>query len=227
MRFLLLLITLFSVPIFAQDKSQNLYKAFDKIVGLKNTDLSYGKLYFEKYRTLDGNHQYFKKNEFIAGEVKYQNQQFYDILLKYDLAEDELIVYIPSDFESRSIVLEKANLEYFIIDNITFINSKEEGLLEVLFSSKKLNLFKKNIKTKKKKLNESYVYYKFIGKNYYLIQKNDNYYPIKNKKDFYKIFPTQKKMINSFYKSNKAIQKNNLDEFYLLLATKLSNIKNQ
>lgn len=222
MKIFLLLIVFFSVPIIAQNNAKSLHKAFDEVVGLKNTDLSYGTLFAEKYRTLDDNHQYFQKNEFVKGEVTYQNQTFYDVLIKYDLHEDRLIVNLPSTFENRSILLEKFLSEAFKLQNSSFFNLKEHGFHELLFSSKEVTLYKKWTKLKKKKLNKSFVYFKFIEKNLYFLVKNASYQQIKNKKDFIQLFPNQKKMISSFYTSNRILKKKNLDEFYLLLSKEIS-----
>jgi len=222
MKVFLFLIVFLSLPVLAQDKNKNVYNAFDDVVGLKNTALSYGKLFYEKYRTLDDNNQYFLKNEFVKGDVTYQNQIFYDVHIKYDVADDNLIVNLPSTFENRSIILEKYFLEKFTLQNSTFLNLRKEGLHELLFSSNGITLFKKWVKLKKKKLNKSFVYYKFIEKNFYSLMLNDHYYEINNKKDIIKIFPNQKKIISSFYKANKSLHKKNLDTFYLLLSEKIS-----
>lgn len=225
MRFLLLIVILTCSPFFAQDQSEikHLYKTFDSIVGLKNTDLSYGKSYVEKYRSLEDSHQYFVKDEFIKGTVTYQHQPFYDVYLKYNLVEDELIVNIPSDFENRSFVLEKRLLENFSLLNSNFINDTEYGVLEVLFSSENLSFYKKNTKSKKKQLNKSFLYYTFIDENFYFLKKDQILYPIKKKRDFSKLFPNQKNLISSFYKTNKLLKESNLDEFYTLLTTKIQN----
>jgi hypothetical protein len=222
MKVFLLLILLLTLHTVAQNSNRNVHKAFDEVIGLKNTDLSYGKLFYEKYRTLKDNNQYFLKNEFVKGDVTYQNQIFYDVLIKYDLAEDNLIVNLPSTFENRSIILEKYFLEKFTLQNSTFLNLKNHGLHELLFSSNGVILYKKWIKLKKKKLNKSFVYYKFIEENFYSLRLNNNYYEINNKKDIIKIFPNQKKLISSFFKSNKGLYKNDLDTFYLLLSEKIS-----
>tara|TARA_R110001592_G_scaffold162264_11_gene395390 strand:+ start:561 stop:1256 length:696 start_codon:yes stop_codon:yes gene_type:complete len=225
MKFFLLLIVLTSTPFFAQDNSEikNLYKTFDSIVGIKNTDLSYGKTYTEKYRFSEDSHPYFVKNEFTKGTVTYQNQTFYDVYVKYNLVEDELIVNLPSDFENRSFVLEKLLLENFSLQNSLFINDTEYGLLELLFTSENISLYKKNTKSKRKQLNKTFLYYKFIDEHFYLLKKDTIMYPIKTKRDFSKLFPNQKKEISAFYKSNKTLKESNLDEFYKLLTTKIQN----
>jgi hypothetical protein len=222
MKFFLLLTVFFTVPTLAQENSNSLYKAFDNIVGLKNTDLSYGTLYTEKYRTLEDNHPFLDKSNFVIGNVKYQNQNFFDVFIKYDIAEDHLILNLSSTFENRSIILEKSFVTNFTIANKSFFYINEYGFCEVLQKANAIELFKKNVKEKKKKLNTSFVYYKFLENNYYLLKYNDVYYKVENKKDFYTIFPSSKNIIATFYKENKNLRKNNLDQFYSLLAISIS-----
>jgi hypothetical protein len=222
MKFFLLLTVFFTVPTLAQENSNSLYKAFDNIVGLKNTDLSYGTLYTEKYRTLEDNHPFLDQSNFVIGNVKYQNQVFFDVFMKYDIAEDHLILNLSSTFENRSIILEKSFVTSFTIANKSFFKVKEYGFCEVLQKANAIELFKKNVKEKKKKLNTSFVYYKFLENNYYLLKYNDAYYKVENKKDFYNIFPSSKNIIATFYKENKNLRKTNLDQFYSLLAISIS-----
>ena len=79
MKLLIAMATFFALPIFSQHKpeSQKLFTLFDQTVGIKNTDLSYGTLFIDKYRKLDGNHQFLNEDDFKKGTVNYQNQIFY------------------------------------------------------------------------------------------------------------------------------------------------------
>tara|TARA_R100000789_G_C2981141_1_gene143496 strand:+ start:53 stop:736 length:684 start_codon:yes stop_codon:yes gene_type:complete len=227
MKIILALLLLFSAATYSQNNNKDLYIAFDKTIGLENTNLSYGKLFTEKYRTTQENHPYLKKNDFQTASVNYQKESFYNILLKYDVLEDELIITIPNDYGNRSLILEKAKVKGFTLDNKTFVNDITYGFLQVLYHINNTTLYKKNSKTKKKKLNKSYVYYKFIENNSYQLRINETNFEVKNKKDFIDLFPLQKKLITDFYKANRDIRKNNLDQFFLRLTTQLSKQTNQ
>tara|TARA_R110000765_G_scaffold422993_1_gene531287 strand:- start:388 stop:1080 length:693 start_codon:yes stop_codon:yes gene_type:complete len=228
MKFFSFLFLLFSFALFSQKNSntQNLYKKFDSIVNLKNTSLPYGKVFTEKYRTKENNHQYFDVNQFVIGEVSYQNQAFFDVKIKYDINEDDLIVTVDTDFENYSIILEKAFVEKFKINTKTFINTNEFGYLEILFDSNEISFFKKNTKSKQKKEDKSFVYFKFSEKNQYYLSYKEVYYKITRKKDIHEILPNQKNNISSFYKLNKELMKNDIDKFYQLLSkTIVNNLK--
>lgn len=225
MKFITILFLLFSYTLLSQEnnKIQNLYKKVDSIVHVKNTNLSYGKLFTEKYRTQENNHPYLNGNQFMTGDISYQNQHFFDVKVKYDLTEDELIVNLDSDFENYSIILEKAFVENFKINEKTFINAQDIGYLEILFDSNEISFLKKNIKSKQKKEDKSYVYFKFSDKNDYYLKYNKVFNKITDKQDLYKILPNQKNSISSFYKSNKELMKKDIDKFYQLLSKNIYN----
>lgn len=228
MKFFTLLLLLFSCTLISQEnnKTRNLYKKFDSIIHVKNTHISYGKLFTEKYRTQENNHPYFNANQFLFGDVSYQNQDFFDVKIKYDLTEDELIVNLDSDFENYSIILEKAFVEKFKINEKTFINAQNIGYLEILFTSNEISFLKKHTKSKQKKEDKSYVYFKFSEKNDYYLKHNEVFYKITDKKELYKILPNQKNSISSFYKSNKELMKKEIDKFYQLLSKNIfTNLK--
>lgn len=230
MKFFLPLFLLFSFAAFCQNENskKDLLTTFDSIIGLKNTDLSYGTIYTKKYRTLENNHQFFKSANFVIGQITYQNQEFYDVLLKYDLAEDQILLNLSSTFENRSIILEKSFVTSFSIANAFFINTDEYGFCEILEKTNSIELLKKNVKDKKKKVNKSFVYYSFLENNSFILKYKKEYYPISNKKDFYELFPINKKTIATFYKANSRLRKNNLDQFYTLLVSIISKeISNQ
>ena len=223
-----LLFFLFTTIGFSQSDFKEYYTKFDRVVGLKNTKLSYGILYKENYRTLKENHHYLNSDAFKKGTVTYQNETFYNVPLKYDLDTDQLIVNIKDEFETFSIQLEKSFVTTFSIKQQLFKNTKETGFNEVLFSSNAITLFKKHLKKKKKKTDQSFMYYKFIKESRYVIYYKNAYFKGNKKKDLVKVFPKQKNFIDSYYKTNKEMKKNNFDafltQFIQMLSTKLEEV---
>lgn len=237
---------LFTMQLFSQNSKETkaIYTLFDQTIHLSNTSLSYGKLYQEQYRTLNDNHQYLSSREFTKGNVTYQNQTFYEVDLKYDISEDFLIVHI----EEKSIVLEKAMVTTFTLLKKTlehieksentevtnykyteknFINNIKLGYLEFLYGDEQLAFYKKNKKNRRKKLNESFVYYKYLENPIYYLEIGNEFYEVKNKKDLIKYFPKYKKLINNTYKTHRKLAQNQKDNFYPLLGKTISNaIKN-
>lgn len=214
------------MSIFSQSQKevQQLHSLYDKSIGLNNTDLSYGKIYKEKYRTKTS-HQYYKLDAFVLGNVNYQNHNFYDVYLKYDLADDQLICSIKHNKSSVAIVLEQDLVSSFTINTKQF-KKTALGYLEELYSNANLTFLKKYKKEKKKKLNDSFLYYKFISKPIYYVKFNNNYFEINKRKDLLKALPNYSKLIKNFYRQNNTLKKKNLNMFYISLAKEINNKMN-
>lgn len=212
--------TSFSQNRIIQDHSL-IYASFDKTVGTLNTKLSYGVLFEEKYRKVTkNNHNFFLSDMFQKGNVRYQNEDFFDIEIKYDITNDILITRITNEQQKLSIILEKNLVKSFQISNFNFVNTfpQEYGYLEEVATFDNFSILKKHSKIVEKKTNKSFIHHTFKKEvsQYYLLY-NKNFFPIKSKKDFFKIFPKQKKLIHTFFNKNSSMKKHN----YKIFATKL------
>lgn len=72
------------------------YIWFDNIIGYENSGIYNGTLFLEKYKTESNNHHFFLDNKYKLGNLIYDNQPYYNVYLKYDIYEDELIAKLPS-----------------------------------------------------------------------------------------------------------------------------------
>ncbi len=234
--FVLFLLLNFSINFtFSQSKTslKNDYLWFDKQIGIENTGLFNGLRYEEKYRMENNNHKFYKTSEFMDGDIIYDDQPYYNIKMKYDLFEDQIIVNLITNSGDNILKLLNSKLgdfnlngsEFIKLSNKITINSNEElnGIYEILSKNSNLILYKKNKKKARKIINKEYLYYTFKSDNQYYCFTNENYYLIHSKKDWIKIFPKQKKEIQSFYSKNKIMYQTNYDSFAKQLSSKLSN----
>ena len=221
-------------PIFSQNKNtlKKDYLWFDEQIGIENTGLFNGLRYEEKYRMENGNHKFYKIFEFVIGDIIYDGQPYYNIKMKYDLLDDQIIVNLSTNTGDNILRLLNSKLNSFTISNSEFIklsntivNSNEEikGIFQILFKDPGLILYKKNKKKAKKIIAKDYLYYTFKNDDQYYCYVDENYYLINSKKDWIKIFPKQKKVIQSFYSDNKLLYQSNIDSFLVQLCQKLSN----
>lgn len=210
---------------------QNLaYNWFDNIIGKNNTGLFKGIEYREEYRFFsDKYHKFFLENRFYEGTILYDGEFYYDVQMKYDLYEDNVIVKVLGKSKYIFISLVAELIEEFSIKNSKFIrvSNKKEGLengfFEIIYKSKKLQCLKKHTKKSFKVYEGNNLSYKFFKKTDYKIVKDSVVYEITSKSSLIKIFPTQKKTINSFFKNNKNSYKNYRDTFLKQLLEKLEN----
>ena len=116
MRYLILLFfCINSSSLFSQNNSssENYYNWFDNIIGINNTNLLNGIEFKEEYRTLENNSQYFFSNQFIPGDLIYNGQPYYDVDMKYDIYEDQLIIRLVDNTGYFAIKLIKELVESF------------------------------------------------------------------------------------------------------------------
>ncbi len=209
--------------ILAQNASEKkLFTSFDKIIGLENTTLSYGALFKEKYRSINGNHHYFITNKFKTADIFYNSEPFFNIKLKYDIADDIVIREYTEEGKKFNIALENSLVSKFNIDNHSFINTTEYGFVEVLYKTKTTFLLKKHKKIKYKKLDKNFVYYNFKENYIYILKYNNEYFNIEKTKNLYVVFPNKKQKIKDFKKQHSFLLKHNKDAFYTQLITSLN-----
>jgi hypothetical protein len=204
------------------NENKSTFVLFDAVVGQHNLGINVGIKYSEKYKTFNRNHHFLFADKFQKGAVKYNNQMYYNVLMKYDTYEDNLILKINSKTEDFPIILNRELISFFKMNNKTFYNIKQ-GFYEILYQSNNIALIKKHFSEKNELKKNSLIYPNFTHEETLLILKNNEFISVRKKKYFHKIFPTKKKLINVFYRMNTAMKKKNNEAFILNLIKKLDN----
>jgi hypothetical protein len=218
------------------ESNQEYYKLFDSIIGVGNNGIYNGIEYEKNFISSEQSHEFYLNSNFLIGNIVYNNQPYYNISLKYDTYNEDIVVKLPSYNSYYVIKLLQQQVHSFTINNVNFVRLQSNintfskvnvnGFYEIIYNGPKLKIYKKHKKTLKKKLNESYAYNVFKEKYAYIYFYNNEYYEIKSKGDFLKVFPSFKKTINTFYNSNTKLKKDNYDNFLFkiseLLNSKLS-----
>ena len=218
---------LISSSIFSQNNPENNYKEFDAIVGTISNDLSQGIRFVDAYNksyTID-DFRFYNSDAFAPAYLMYNHQPFYNINLKYDVLEDDIIFRnkIENNFE---IKLSSLHISAFTIHETTFLKLPQQvskfsfyknGFFEQLYKGEKYDLYVKHQKSKKKRLGEKAILYEFIDTKNILLKYNSEYYELISKNDVLKILPNQKEFIKSFYTNNKILRKQNLTAFMVSL----------
>ena len=216
----------------AQESSQrDYYIWFDDQVGIENTGLFNGIRYKEMYRIKNGKHKFYKSPEFLTAHLHYDGQPYYDIPLKYDLFEDQLIISLQTNAGSSIIQLLKEKVTGFELDDKRFVQingieifkSKEisDGFYEVLEEGASLTLYKKHRKLRKKVLEKQSILNEFRNDDLYYVHHGELFYPVKNKNDLIKIFPERKKQINAYFSGNKYLMDTDYDLFMTQIADRI------
>ena len=224
----LILMFFMSINLTFSQKS-NTYKEdltlFDSIVELENTNLFNGKRYYNLYRATPNNNNFFYSTDYVKGNVLFNNQNYYNVDLKYDLTTDKLITKLSGDKSYINIELIKDKVASFQIEDHYFINintlikdkSSDLGFLELAYTNSDFNFFIKRKKYVSEKLNQKKVEYIFKDDDSFYLFYNNKLQQVNSYKTLKKLLPDQAKSINSFTKSNKKLLSKNEEEFFMSL----------
>lgn len=200
-----------------------LYNWFDSITPNSNKTISNGYEYIEKYRVINDKHPYFKSPNFKLSTLTYKDQPFFNVNLKFNLYEQELIIVSPQKENRKILVLDNNLVNDFKIEDHCFekidfksSNKRNDNIFyEVIVSKKDVKLYKRHSKKMKKKNNENTVFYEFFNSNSYYLFKNNSLIKIESIGTFKSIYPDKKQIINLFInktskKANKELDYKNL-----------------
>lgn len=229
-RLILLSILTISHFFYSQEikTEQELYNWFDSNYGKENLLLNNGPQHKNYDLTYNNDHRYFDKNEFIKGNIIYQNQSFYNILLKYDIFKDELIIKSSNDdTKYLEVNLIKNRVVKFTYQDKTFINiiDKNLGFFEEAFNKDSLKLFIKHFKDALEIIREDKLLIKYTLKNNFILEYQSDFHEMNKKNDWYKLFPEIKTEIENFYKNYNDIEKDNKIKFYIMLTSFIYDLK--
>lgn len=198
---------------FSQEYKKELVFWYDKNIGSYNTLISWGEKYSNKDLFFKDTHPFFKENKFVTGDITYCNEFFFDVKLKYDVNNQEIVVYLNDEYiGSRILRLFISNVQELSIygskfKQVNFCYKKDclNGIYEELHLSKKIHLLVKHSKSEVDEPFKGLVHknYKEVKKKFY-VKYLEGYHRVSSKKDFEKIFSNNQNDIKKFYKQNKA-----------------------
>ncbi|MCG2461983.1 hypothetical protein K8352_14585 [Flavobacteriaceae bacterium F89] len=200
-------------------KISNYYKWFDGIIGIENTGLYRGVEYVEAYRTINDEHKFFESPLFREGSIVYGGEPYFNVPMKYDLNEDQVLVNLDSKYGFSVFKLIQDQISDFTLDGHHFVrvNYKDKsgsnisGFEEILVSNPYFTFLKKYRKTPLERTKDRRLYYEFKSKNRYSLIYREVYYEVKNQNDIKKIFSEYKKEINGY--SNKPLKNYDFDKY--------------
>ncbi len=205
----------------AQNNLNNkVYKTFDALVGQNNTGLFNGTEFTDLYLNTNGTYRYFKGFDYVKGTVTYEGQYYVDVLLKYDLLEDNLLTQSSDNLSVFNVNLIPQFVDSFSIYNHNFVrltgtklNLPDNSFFEEAFVGKNLELYIKHNKKKKDKPLKGGIQYKFSESNYYVLKNAGKYSIVNSVKDLRKILPQFEDQIKKYYKTYKTLYKSNRNVF--------------
>lgn len=215
----------------AQSSEETIAKYFDQTIGYENLEINNGNVHVNEYRILNNKNRYYPSEKFETGNITYNNQDYFDVAIKYDLYKD-ILVYKPqgSDVISINLIQEKVSAFKINNKNFVYLNSLhfplspiKSGYYEKSTSGKNFTLYIRHHKDKREILKGASVFNEFDDNYEYFIQKDASFYKLSRKKDIIELFPDHKKKINDFYSSYRKLEKSDGPLFYEKLMTYIHN----
>lgn len=173
--------------------------------------------------SIEGN-AYFQFPDWQKGSVVYDNILYENIIMKYDLLKDQLIV-TPKDRGGLFIGLFSLRVEQFSFSNYNFVRinktgkktSPAPGFYQELVHGK-LTVLAKRTKIISERIEGLTVLRKFEETVKYYLLKDGIYYPVKSKKDVLAVVKDLRKKVQQFLSGQKIKYRNNPREAIIAVA---------
>ena len=151
------------------------------------------------------NHSYFNKQTFQSGRLSYNGVIYPEVLLRWDLYKDELIIFSPV---ISSLILKKENVDYieiygyhiFPLDTDSLPGCPAAGYYSLLHSGNCMVIERKNATLQWNDEDGLRNYYFTFSSTFYL-RKDGVYHKIKNKNSLLKHMATHRKDLNRLIRS--------------------------
>ena len=203
----LTILLLFIVPIetTAQNDTSILKEAYSNAVSVSNNKMTLfnGKQHHGYPSVYIGN-PYFRTNEWLPGSVVYSDVLYDDLLVKYDLISNELIVKHPNGYAAVSLFTPR--VQRFTIGNYRFIQvfNKEPdfippGVYEEMQLGK-MSLYARRSKIIDENVTAAGIERKLVDKTTYYVVLNGVSYPIKKQKSIMELLGDKKNDIKTHLK---------------------------
>lgn len=215
---------IFNFSIGQNSAAPQVFQQYDQLVGLDNTGLYNGTEFNDLFLNTDGSYRYFKGFDYAKGSVVYNGQFYYNIPLKYDVLEDNLLTHSEDNLSIFIVRLIPEFVSSFSIRNSEFVRLSDvnrgvggNGFYEKAFIGKNLKLYIKHTKKKRDKALKSGVQYRFSDVNYFLVKYKNEYFIANSVKDVWNNIPEFHDEIHDYYKNYKSLFKSDKTLFMIKL----------
>lgn len=219
LRLSVILSFIFSKLVTAQEAE--VYKWFDNKLKYGQIGLFNGSENFTRHKIIGENHKFYISPNYVNGNLVYNDELYFDIEMKYDLYDDQLVIRLKKDKSLLSLRLINEKVQSFEIHGKKIIQLKNKGIFigffEVLYKDENISVLKKYKKIRKEYSDKKILYSKFNSANeYFVLSKSEDLKTV-SKSNLKKLFPRKTKKINSYYRNKKNLKRINFDSFLIQL----------
>ena len=193
----------------AQNSQDDVYQTFDYLIGIENSGIFKGTVNLPYPNLSPENHPFYQTVDYQQMNIVYKQQTYSNISGRYDLIRNSLEILPQKQTNLPSITLAPELLQGFTIDGTVFEKhllpkSEEVSFFEVLLSNAQFKLLQKHEKQGKERIrNRNQIYVQYVETTELFIKTQDQMYPIKGKKDVFKVFPEAKEQLSQYFKESR------------------------
>ena len=233
--FFIVLLSSINNQLYSQNTAMTFYNWFDDAVGRDNLDLNNGILFVNSDKNQKGNHRFYNEELFTKGSINFDNQNYFNVMLNYDVYKDLVVLKPNGNLDRRGISLANQKTSFFEMNTMKFVNLSyikplpngfDSGFYEEVFKGNNFTFYFKLKKIKSELIADLTVYDYFRSVEDFIILKDNLFYKINSEKSISKLFPSQKKIISDFFTDNYRLESANKKDFLkVLFQTLNSNLK--
>jgi hypothetical protein len=151
-------------------------------------------------------HPYFQSDVVEEGTISYDKIIYAQVPLQYDIFKDEVVVEHMGN--GQKIKLHSHKIHHFSLNGHTFVRIQADslassairpGFYDRLYAGH-VALYARRVKIAQQATRS--VSKEYLQKNSYFIEKDTQYYPVKNKQSVLRVFKEQKKALQQFLREN-------------------------
>lgn len=206
-----------------------IYNWFDKNVGIESLELINGTGHSNFDKTAKDQNRYYKTDKFTKGSVNFNNQDYYNLELKYDIYFDEVVLRPFAETDYIQVNLLKDKIVSFKIEDQIFANLKQipknfkGGYYEEIILGSNSALYIKYYKEKKEIVKDNFFLTEYNQMYDFVLFKDNQFILINDKNEIIKSYPNQKSKINDFYSMDKKLRKDDPASFMKKLMKYINN----
>ncbi|MDQ2792391.1 MAG: hypothetical protein M3Y12_00060 [Bacteroidota bacterium] len=164
--------------------------------------------YTRKYHTRAG-HQFFLKPEVLPGSANYNNREFGNVRLQYDIVRDQVVLSQPGNPLTLRFIDEQVRA--FSVDGHRFVrlvaDSANSDMIRTgyyeLLADGPVQVLAKRTKTMYEQLNKPYVDVSFEETSRLLMHKGGRYYSVRSKGNALRLFADHSKELQQYLKEHR------------------------
>lgn len=151
-------------------------------------------------------HPYYNSDVAEEGTISYDNIIYAQVPLQYDIFKDEVVVEHMEN--GHKIKLHSQKIQHFSLGGHTFVRIRPNssatstirpGFYDRLYAGH-VTLYARRVKIAQQATRG--VSKEYLQKNSYFIEKDNQYYPVKNKSSVLRVFNDQKKALQQYLREN-------------------------